>query len=96
MAYFAGHRATHLLVFPCCMCAQFLGDVTKSAVYIAATGPYRGFWVASCTQDLCEYIGDYLDIIHKNEYNSLQMTANSTTRIFFHPGQRSGKEVSKP
>jgi len=66
MAYFAGHRATHFLMFPCCIC------VTESAVYIAGTGLYRGFWVASCAQDLCGYIGDHSDVIHITN-NSLSM-----------------------
>ncbi|KIM88183.1 hypothetical protein PILCRDRAFT_3218 [Piloderma croceum F 1598] len=55
LAYFVGHRATNWLVFPCCLCAPLQGDVVESAVYIAATGPYRGFWVAGCAQDQCEY-----------------------------------------
>jgi hypothetical protein len=67
MYYFAGHRATHWLLFPCCLCAEILGDGVESAVYIAGTGPYRGFWVASCAQDICKYIGSYLDAIHVNE-----------------------------
>ena len=52
MYYFAGHRATHWLEFLYCLCSA------ESAIYITATGPYRGFWVASCAQDLCGYFGE--------------------------------------
>lgn len=40
-----------------------LGDVTESAVYIAATGPYHGLWVASCAQESCKYFGEHADTI---------------------------------
>ena len=69
MCYFAGHRATHWLIFPCCLCAPLLGDVTESAIYVAITGPYQGFWVASCAQGLCKYFGDYADFIHAINYS---------------------------
>jgi hypothetical protein len=67
LAYFAGHRATNWLVFPCCLCAPLQGDVVESAVYIAATGPYRGFWVAGCAQDQCEYFGNQANFIQVNK-----------------------------
>ena len=38
MYYFAGHRATHWLLFPCCLCAEILSDGVESVVYIAGTG----------------------------------------------------------
>ena len=67
MCYFAGHRATHWLMFPCCMCAKYLGDIVESAVFVAATGPYRGFYVASCARDLCKYLGEYTDVLHVDD-----------------------------
>jgi len=46
------------------LCAEIFGDVTESAVYVATTSSYTGFWVASCAQDLCKYFGDYSYGIH--------------------------------
>lgn len=92
VCYFAGYRATHHLVFPCCLCAKFLGDVTESAVYIASTGPYRGFWVASCAQDLCDFTGEYA-VLYK--IMNKRLLRHSITWLFFQQGQHSGRGLSK-
>jgi hypothetical protein len=58
------YRTTHCIQNPCCFCAcpgsTGARDVIESAIYIAATGPYRGFWVAGCAQNVsCGYFGNY-------------------------------------
>jgi hypothetical protein len=42
---------------PCCLCACERKKVTPTIIYVATTGPYRGFWVASCAQKSCGYFG---------------------------------------
>jgi hypothetical protein len=82
MFHLAGYRARHYLEFPCCLCAKLRGPVTEAAIYIAATGPYRNFWVASCALDLCGYFGKHLQR-HRCLNNSHMMLATVPLEKFW-------------
>ena len=66
----AHYRTQHFLEFPCCLCAELSGPPTEAAIYIAATGPYCNFWVASCAQDLCGYFGECIHAWYHHLNNS--------------------------
>lgn len=89
----AEYRATHLLKFPCCLCARLLDIVTESAVYIAATGEYRGFWVASCAKDMCGYFGEYA---HECLARFRSNISNSAAPKVWASRRPLGKGLSKP
>jgi hypothetical protein len=89
------YRDTHCFEYPCCLCAELAGAVTESAIYIAGSGLYRGFWVASCARELCGYFGEHIMSSMTPKQNTLN-ARNSAARKLLAPEGPSGKGLSKP
>ena len=55
------HRQSHEFLGPCCLCPLFVPNgkrvFTEAAMFIAASGPFSGEYVAQCAKGECGYLG---------------------------------------
>src|ERR1700722_18953962 len=55
------YRESHRFLGPCCLCPLFVpssqGVFTEVAIFITASGPFSGEYVAQCAKGECGYLG---------------------------------------
>jgi hypothetical protein len=59
------YRKTHRFLGPNCLCPlleEGEPDFVESAIYMPTSGPWAGFYVASCARERCAYLGGYFII----------------------------------